>query len=188
MARLNSVELLRDKEAEILYRAWDVADPFCAVILVHGLGAHSARWQALAEFFNQNRIACYGIELKGFGETPAPAGHVDSFEVYLKDIFRLYDRVRNKYPQKKIFLLGESLGGLIAFATILREPEKFSGLVCVSPAFRGKFKFRFFEYLGIIFSFFFNRRKRFRLPFKSLGEKTFAIHHHSFSKENFLEI
>jgi alpha-beta hydrolase superfamily lysophospholipase len=64
------------------FRRWASPPVKAVFILVHGLGAHSARWDFLASFLAGNGYASYGIEPKGFGRTPKrPRGHVDSYRV-----------------------------------------------------------------------------------------------------------
>ena len=67
---------------DILYRRWAAPSAKAVFMLVHGLGAHSARRDFLASFLARNGYTSYGIELKGFGRTPErPRGHVDSYRV-----------------------------------------------------------------------------------------------------------
>ena len=155
----------KDKETGILYRSWLAAKPEAVLLLVHGLGAHSARWQDLSDFLLQKGISSYAIELKGFGETEGPEGHVDSFGVYLKDIDRLRDIVIGENKGKKVILLGESMGALISFLAVAARPDLFGGLICISPAFVNKLKLSIFEYAKIFSSLVYNPRKKFHLPF-----------------------
>jgi alpha-beta hydrolase superfamily lysophospholipase len=150
---------------DILYRKWEVPDPKAFFIFVHGLGAHSGRWEFLANYVTQSGYSSYGIELKGFGFTPQEKGFIRSLSVYEKDICLLRDEVTGKDPGKKIFLLGESMGGLISFFTVLRNKEKFDGLICLSPAFQSKLRFSSLEYLKIAVAAFFKPRRQFKLPF-----------------------
>ena len=93
---------------------------------MHGLGGYSERWKALAEFFYKRNISSYALELKGFGETSDLKGHIDSFDIYLNDIKSLQRIVAKENPEKKIFLLGESLGGLLSFLLVIKERKWFS--------------------------------------------------------------
>jgi len=129
------------------------------------MGAHSGRWEFLANFFLRENISSYAIELRGFGETSGLRGYVDSFNTYLSDIRRLRDIIAGEHPGKKIFIVGESLGGLIAFHAAATMGGFFSGLVAISPAFKGKLKFDVLEYLDIFSSAIFNSRKQFRMRF-----------------------
>jgi alpha-beta hydrolase superfamily lysophospholipase len=157
---------------DFLYRHWRAspapADPKAAFLLVHGLGAHSARWEFLAGHFASHGFACYGIELRGFGGTPErPRGHVASFKVWGRDILVLRDMIGRDFPGKKIFLMGESMGGLIAYDLAGRHPGLFAGLVVVSPAFKNGMKFPLSAYAKLALLLPFTPRLLIDLPFTS---------------------
>jgi len=139
---------------DVLYRKWDAAPPAASpkavFLLVHGLGAHSARWDFLAGFLGRNGYASYGIELRGFGRTPErPRGHVDSLLVWERDVLRMRGTIAVDCPGLKVFVLGESLGGLVAFNLACRHPEAFAGQVLLSPAFKSAMKFPLTAYLKL---------------------------------------
>ena len=58
-----------DEETGIMYREWDGREAKTAFLLVHGLGAHSARWESMALYMARQGLSSYALELKGFGET-----------------------------------------------------------------------------------------------------------------------
>ncbi len=148
-----------------MYRSWKLDSPRGVLLLVHGFGAHSGRWESLADYFLKHNIASYALELRGFGRTQGVRGHVDTFDSYFDDILALADVIRENNPGTKIFLAGESLGGLISFLLACKRNEKFSGLVCLASAFNTKIRAPFWEYIGILLSLFINPQKQFRIRF-----------------------
>ena len=137
--------------SDILYQDWPASDPKGVLLLVHGLGAHSARWNFLADFFAKANLPSYAIELKGFGQTKErPRGHIPTFETYYRDILDLTSFIKKEQPGKKVFILAESMGGLIAFVLACRYPEKFAGQILISPAFANGMKFPFTAYLNLL--------------------------------------
>ena len=157
--------LKKDLKSGILYRSWPAVEPRAIFLLVHGLGAHSARWNFLAEFFLQKNISSYAIELRGFGETEGLKGHVDSFNAYFKDICCLRDIISKENSGKKVFLIGESLGAVISLLLIAGGSNLFDGLICVSPAFVSKMKVSLSKYIRIFASLLYNPKKQFGIPF-----------------------
>lgn len=150
---------------DIIYKAWRSSGAKCAIILVHGFGAHKMRWRAFAEFFLEKNISSYAIDLKGFGENAEEKGHIDSFNTYLEDILTLRERILEEAPGTEIFLAGESMGALISFLLAAKNPAPFKGLICLSPAFRVALKFSVSKYIEIFFSLFFFPRKKIDAPF-----------------------
>ncbi len=152
---------------DILYRAWEAASPKAVVLLVHGLGAHSERWQELAQFLLKENISSYAIELKGFGETKTVSGHIDSFQIYYNDLNTLTQYIREKVTNTKLIIVGESLGGLIAFAQTLKFQNKYDGLICLSPAFANQMKFSFLAYISIFWDLIVNPWRTIKMPFQA---------------------
>lgn len=139
---------------EIGYRQWIAPRARAVFLLVHGIGAYSGRWEAMADFFIKNRISSYAVECP-------------KTEDYYDGILRLHGVISKDNPGKKIFLIGESLGGLISFLLISRRKDLFDGLVCFSPAFRSRLKLSGPDYLKILASLLYNPKREFRLPFDS---------------------
>lgn len=159
--------LMRDDTTGILYKKWQCPSPEAVILLVHGLGAHSDRWDFFAGYFLQNNISSYALELKGFGRTEGLKGHIDSFENYFDDIQSLLTIIKRDNGAKKVFLAGESLGALITFLLALKRPELFSGVIGLSPAFKSRLKLTLFERVKIFSSLIFNPKRQFSLPFDS---------------------
>jgi len=154
-----------DARTGIKYRKWQVSSPGAVLLLVHGLGAHSGRWEFLSNFFLNKGVSSYAIELRGFGETTDLKGHIGSFDIWFKDILSLHDIIKKENPGKKVFALGESMGALIAFLMVADNPGLFDGLICISPAFKSNMKFTFLDYLKIFLALVYNPRKQFKMPF-----------------------
>lgn len=159
--------LLRLPDAEVYYRVWPVTQPRAVVLLVHGLGAHSARFEPLCQALNARRIACYAIELQGFGERAQPPGYVASFRQYDEAVTTLARNLLAQHPRVKLFLAGDSMGGLIAFNLAAKAAIPYAGLILLSPAFESILKFPLATY-GVVFaSLLFDPKRTVTLPFNS---------------------
>jgi len=155
-------------ENDIMYRRWNALSAKAVLLLIHGLGAHSARWDFLAGFFAERGYASYAIELRGFGRTKErPRGHIDSFDIYERDILHLAEIVGREHPGRKIVLLGESMGALIAFNLACRHPETFAGQVLISPVFKNGIKFPLSAYMTLVTNILIRPRKTIAIPFTS---------------------
>ncbi|MDP8258352.1 MAG: alpha/beta fold hydrolase [Candidatus Aadella gelida] len=159
--------LQKEDKSGIIYRTWKARSPEAIVLLVHGMGAHSARWNFLGNFLMSKEISSYAIELKGFGETKTLKGHIDSLDIYYEDIIALYNIARTENPGKKVYIIGESMGALLSLVLIQKEKDICSGLICISPAFVSKMKMSVMDYIRIFSSAICFPRKQFSLPFTS---------------------
>jgi alpha-beta hydrolase superfamily lysophospholipase len=157
---------------DILYRKWEArpqgAPAKGVFLLVHGLGAQSSRWAFLAEYLADAGWAPYAIELRGYGLTPErPRGHVDSLGVWERDVLSLRETIAAENPGRKMFLLGESIGALVAFNAVCRHPAAFDALVLISPDFKNGLKFPLSAYLTLAALILFRPKKTIAIPFTS---------------------
>ncbi|MCP3953851.1 MAG: alpha/beta hydrolase, partial [Desulfobacterales bacterium] len=75
------------------------------------------------------------LDLRGHGKSGGPKGHVDSFDDYTRDVGEILDQARTGNPaQTPVFLLGHSMGGLVAILVALEHQDLMDGLVLSSPA------------------------------------------------------
>ena len=158
-------DFVTDNLRGVKYREWKSHSPKAVVLLLHGLGAHSGRWDPFSRFLLERDFSSYAIDLGGFGENAPIKGHVSSFKAYYDDIFVLFDIARQENPESKIYLAGESMGGLIAFMAASIYPDLFSGLICWSPAFVNSMPFNIHQYLNIFSALLYNPKKRIHMPF-----------------------
>jgi alpha-beta hydrolase superfamily lysophospholipase len=157
---------------DVLYRRWDAspggASPKAVFLLVHGLGAHTARWDGLATDMARRGLASYAVELRGFGRTPdRPRGHVASLRVWERDTLSLRETIARDNPGRKIFVLGESVGGLVAFNAAARHPGIFAGVILISPDFKNGLKFPLSSYLTLAGLILFRPAKTIPIPYTS---------------------
>ncbi len=128
----------------LFYRVWKRDDygpaghkyPAASVVIVHGLGEHSGRYEDLGNYLANIGFAVYAPDQKGHGRSYGRRGHVHSFEDFITDLHQIVNIVRTDEFGKKIFLLGHSLGGLIALMYAIKFHEGLSGVIASSPSLK----------------------------------------------------
>lgn len=115
-----------------LRRRWTAPRPVAALLLVHGIGEHSGRYQHVGRFFAERGVDVAGFDNRGFGRSGGRRGHIDRFEQYLDDIAdRLAERRSLGAP---VVLLGHSLGGLMATSYLTSDRLQPDLAVLSAPA------------------------------------------------------
>ena len=115
-------------------RTWCPAGPTRAVLInLHGLGDHSGLYPALVEYFSARGVAVYAPDIRGNGRSPGQRGYVERWDELREDLERFIAVVRQEEPDRPIFLLGNSLGGLIVLDYALHRPEGIRGIIAASP-------------------------------------------------------
>ena len=105
-----------------------------AVVLVHGLKDHGARYDHVGGWLARRGYAVYALDLRGHGESDGERFFVGSFDEYVEDLGSFVRRVRSREPEKPLFLLGHSMGGAVASLFVLERGPDLQGLVLSAPA------------------------------------------------------
>ena len=115
------------------------ATPRGTVLLVHGLGEHMGRYDALAQDINRWGFAVRGYDHYGHGQSQGQPGTLPSDTRLLDDLAEMVDATREHMarsmaPGAPLILLGHSLGGLVAGRFVALNLRSVDALVMSSPA------------------------------------------------------
>ena len=133
--------LLSKDGLKLFYRAWLVEQPDAVLCIIHGLAEHSGRYEHIAQFFVDNNISVYVMDLRGHGKSEGKRGHAKSYDLLLNDIEELMKQARSEYTETPIFLMGHSLGGNLVGNFIIKENvNELAGFILSSPWVRLAFE------------------------------------------------
>ena len=99
------------------------------IAIVHGVGEHSGRYMNIVNYMVSNQYGVYGYDLRGHGNSPGQRGHIDSWMQYRIDLLNFLKVIRAQQSGRLIFLMGHSMGALIALDFILSENEELAGAI-----------------------------------------------------------
>ncbi len=115
-------------------RAWrPPGTPRAVVATLHGLGDHSGLYPSLVEHLLSRGFAVHAPDLRGNGRSPGQRAYIASWETFREDLRRFLDVVRAEEGDPPLFLLGNSLGGLIVLEYSLHHPEGLRGVMAAAP-------------------------------------------------------
>jgi acylglycerol lipase len=115
-------------------RRWRPDTPTRGVLVnVHGLGDHSGLYPAVGEYFTARGFAVHAPDLRGNGLSPGQRGYITRWDVFREDLRRFLELVRSEEPGLPLFVLGNSLGGLIVLEYAVRYPEGLQGVIAAAP-------------------------------------------------------
>lgn len=118
----------------LLYRTWEPPNSRAAIVVVHGLGEHSGRYAEFGERMAAYGFSTFALDLRGHGLSEGRRGHVPFFDVFLQELDRFRREVEGLADFRvPLFLLGHSLGGLIALRYQEEYNTRFDGAIIVSP-------------------------------------------------------
>lgn len=121
--------------SDILYRKnYLIADSRASVLIIHGLHEHCERYSAMAGKLNEAGIDVYTFDLRGHGKSEGERFFVQSIDEYVEDVSSILSQIPRTKP---LFLLGHSMGGLIAVHFLLKKSQNnFQGLILSGAALK----------------------------------------------------
>ncbi len=137
--RLTELSFVTADGLRLPYRVWLPEGPPQAVILaLHGFNDYSKAFEAPAQDWAERGIATYAYDQRGFGAAPSP-GLWPGSAALKGDLRKMLALLRARHPGTPLILLGESMGGAVAAAT-LAEPATppVEGVVLSAPAVWGR--------------------------------------------------
>ncbi len=103
-----------------------------AIVLVHGIGEHSGRYDHVGRFLAEQGHDVLGFDNRGFGQSGGRRAYVERFDEYLDDVEDLV--IERRQLGAPVVLMGHSLGGLICATYLVRGRPTPDLLVLSSPA------------------------------------------------------
>ena len=138
---------------KLFYRAWE-KDASNAVIIIHGFGEHSGRYHELVSAFDSLPISIFTFDLRGHGRSEGERVCTETFENFVDDLYQYHAflEARRAGAKRRFILLGQSLGGLIATASVLRKQDEWRALILLSPFFGIPLGHQFLHWLSELLS------------------------------------
>lgn len=122
---------------ELALRHWRVPDgrrPWATLLLVHGLGEHSGRYEHVGARLAEAGLDVYAYDQRGFGASGGRRAWVDRWSGFHDDLAERMVAARSAAAGGPVVLYGHSLGGLVALGYALSDRPKPDTLVLSAPA------------------------------------------------------
>jgi alpha-beta hydrolase superfamily lysophospholipase len=118
-----------------LTRRWEASEPKASVLIVHGIGEHSGRYEHVGGWFAERGFTVEAFDLIGCGATGGARGDIEDWTVFLDQIeSHLTPMIDDPLPS---VILGHSMGGLLAAEYLASERPKPDLAVLSAPGLLG---------------------------------------------------
>jgi alpha-beta hydrolase superfamily lysophospholipase len=120
---------------------WEAKKPRAVFLTIHGLMDHGGAYLNPALYFKEHQISMAAHDQHGHDRKRK--AHCPRFEVFLDDLELMVIWVKQNYPGLPIFIMGHSMGGLIATHYGLKRLEAdplIKGFVISSPYYMNAVK------------------------------------------------
>ena len=106
------------------------------VVVLHGGGDHCGRYPALTAALVRAGFQAALVDFRGHGQSDGRRWHVDGFSDYLHDVAAFVAKLsQDGIAGDRLFVVGHSMGGLVAALWAAGHGRLLSGLVLSSPYF-----------------------------------------------------
>jgi len=106
------LDVLKTGDGEALdIHIWEPEAPKAVLVAIHGGLAHGGDYVTPALYFKEKDIATVAYDLRGHKQEKT---YIASFDQYLEDTADFVNWVKKTYPDTPLFVMGHSMGGLIA--------------------------------------------------------------------------
>ena len=113
--------------------AW-AGPPWASVLIVHGLGEHSGRYEAVGDQLTSAGLEVFAYDQRGMGGSGGRRGDVERWSQFLDDLGERLAAVRAGAGDRPVVLYGHSLGGLDVAGYLLSDRPDPDLAVLSSPA------------------------------------------------------
>lgn len=104
-----------------------------SVVLVHGYGEHSGRYEHVMAALAERGFGCLAVDYRGWGQAEGRRAFVRRFDEYLDDVGWAVEECQRRSGHEPV-LLGHSQGGLICALLAAERAPNLRGLVLSNPA------------------------------------------------------
>ena len=115
---------------ELYYQCWRPSGEAKAVVaIVHGVREYGGRYAPVADYLTAHGYAVYAFDQRGHGRSPGQRGHINAWEEYRGDAEAFLAMIGQQEPNLPVFLMGHSMGALVALDYLLAHPEGLRGAI-----------------------------------------------------------
>jgi alpha-beta hydrolase superfamily lysophospholipase len=118
---------------ELRTRHWPAVDPWAYVLIIHGLGEQSGRYEHVGEHFASAGIEAFAYDHRGNGGSGGRRGDIDRWSTYHDDLEERLAAVRAASDGRPVVLYAHSMGALIAAGYLLSVRPRPDLTVLIAP-------------------------------------------------------
>lgn len=126
---------LAEDGARLPLRHWlPKTEPHAVLVALHGFNDYSHFFDRPGSYFSELGIACFAYDQRGFGLAPK-RGLWAGEAAYTDDLQALVRLLKQRYPKRPVYLLGESMGGAVIITAMSKTGmPPVDGIILSAPA------------------------------------------------------
>lgn len=146
---------------KLFLRSWVTASSDVLLIL-HGIGGHSGWYVNLADTLAARGLTVYSDDHRGFGHSEGLPGHIDNYAILVEDCHALVSEIRRRHADRKIYVLGHSMGGIFTTHLAAKYGQSLAGILYLNPWVEDSSRLSFGTTLSILVGGLFKSKRYFQ--------------------------
>ena len=116
---------------------WGVEEPKAVLQIAHGMSEFIDRYDDFAKYLNERGIVVVGNDHIGHGKSivedkgPMYFGGNNSWHYVVEDLFTVYKKTKEQYPDVPYFMLGFSLGSFLMRSMVINYSDGIDGVILI---------------------------------------------------------
>lgn len=126
-----------DEKISLFYREWapkEGQDIVGKVVIVHGYGEHSGRYEHVAKALTDIGFKVYAFDHPGHGHSHGKKALVDDIKAFAVNIKHFVEYVKQDDEKVKVFILGHSMGGALSAIYASHFADDIAGVITTGAA------------------------------------------------------
>ncbi|MHA1346631.1 MAG: lysophospholipase [Candidatus Heimdallarchaeaceae archaeon] len=113
----------------LFYKSWLIDKPKAVIQIIHGFCEHSGRYANLIDHLVKENFAVYIHDNKGHGKSEGTRNHITTLDTFADDAHILTEQIMKKHSNIPLFLIGHSMGSLVAQRYAIKFQKELKGLI-----------------------------------------------------------
>ena len=131
---LNATHAVMEDGYRLPLMQWPAEDnPRAVVLALHGMNDYSNSFESTGRYLATHSITVIAYDQRGFGATQG-RGLWHGSKRLVWDLRVMVRLLRERYPDRPLYLLGESMGGAVVLASLSSDAPDIAGIILVAPA------------------------------------------------------
>ena len=113
-------------------RIYEAKKPKAAILCIHGMEEHQARYERFATFLQENGYTVLTSDMRGHGKSAPKLSHIadkNGHQLLIEDEQVLIEYMRHRFENVPLMLFGHSMGTIIARKLLQTNSEDFTKVV-----------------------------------------------------------
>lgn len=135
-----------EDNCELYVQHWgrEMRNPKAVIQVAHGMVEHIGRYDAFANYLNEQGFIVYGNDHRGHGHTGDKQGLLgffsddNGFELIVEDMYYLTRHIQKRHPSLPIFIFGHSMGSFITRNFLQKYSHEVSGVILSGTGYFSK--------------------------------------------------